>query len=348
MHIKTNSQYRYNQNINDIIVERFDNKNAFRLNGQISIEGSSNKINTSRFFKDGEELGFFIDSILDKYDDIPKTTFTGDIYVHYRNFKEVKRSDYGKWANEFLDIVEYNGNRCYIPNGNGCFLKCINFIYNKDYTNEYYTFLKSFKRQTDVMLRSRIPIFCKRYNIAIGFWCKNKKRIMPQRCTERNKCLYLHNPHYCVIWKENENDSLSNAAKEVEDNFKYIKNKINNTSLKNVVKYKFPFKEKYNELDNVFIFDIETANIDDKAVPYAIGLYDLSRLKYRYKKDLTINEIEIEREHVIKFKAYNGNPVTQMIEYINKNYTGDKVIHKNKSGANVVKSYKTTLVAHNA
>ena len=37
-----------------------------------------------------------------------------------------------------------------------------------------------------------------------------------------------------------------------------------------------------------------------------------------------------------------------MIEYINKNYTGDKIIHKNKSGANIVKSYKITLLAHNA
>ena len=37
-----------------------------------------------------------------------------------------------------------------------------------------------------------------------------------------------------------------------------------------------------------------------------------------------------------------------MIEYINKNYLGDKVIQKDKSGANIVKSYKITLIAHNS
>ena len=284
MAIKGNSQYRYRQNINDIINERFDNRNAFRLNGIVQIEDTSTKNKTGRFFKDGEELGFYIDAILDKYDDIPNITFTGDIYLHYRNFREVKRSDYGKGANEFYDIVEYKGLCSYIPTGNGCFLKCINYIYNKDFSTEYFTFLKSFKRQTDVMLRARIPIFCKRVGIDIGFWSREKRRIMPESCTERSKCLYLYKQHYCVIWKNTDNDSLSNAAKEVEDNFKYIRNRINNTNLKNVIKYSFPFKEKHNELDNVFIFDIQTDNVDDKAIPYGIGLYDLSRIKYRYKR----------------------------------------------------------------
>ena len=146
-------------------------------------------------------------------------------------------------------------------------------------------FSESRLKETDVMLRARIPVFCKRVRIDIGFWSKEKFCIMPQSCTERNKCLYLYKHHYCVIWKNTVNNSLSNAAKEVEDNFKYIRNRINNTNLKNVIKYTFPFKEKHNELDNVFIFDIETGNVENKAVPYGIGLYDLSRIKYRYKKD---------------------------------------------------------------
>ena len=345
---KTNSQYKHNINISEIINERFDERNAFRLNGTLEISGSNNKFKTGRFFKNGEDLGFYIDSILDKYDDPPTISFTGDLYVHYRNFEGVKRSDYGKGANEFHDIVEYKGLCSYIPTGNACFLKCINYIYNKDYSNEYYTFLKSFKRQTDVMLKARVSLFCKRIGIDIGFWSKEDKRIMPRNCSERNKCLYLYKHHYTVIWKNTEIDSLSNAAKEVEDNFQYIRNRIDNNNLKNVIKYSFPFKEKHNELDNVFIFDIETGNVDGKAIPYGIGLFDLSRLKYRYKKDLTDGEIETERKNVIKFRAYNGNPVIQMIEYLNKNYTGDKIIHKHKSGANIVKSYKITLVAHNS
>ena len=345
---KTNSQYKHRVDIRNIIDDRYNKTNAFRLNGSIEIEGSNNKFKTGRFFKDGEELGFYIDSILDKYDDVPNIYFTGDLYVHYRNFIEVKRSDYGKGATEFLNIVEYKGVCAYIPTGNACFLKSINHIYNKDFSDEYYTFLKTFKRQTDVMLRARVSLFCKRVGIGIGFWSNEDKRIMPRNCPVRNKCLYLYKQHYCVIWKNNDNDSLLNAAKEVENNFQYIRNRINNNNLKNIIKYSFPFKEKHNELDNVLIFDIETGNVEDRAIPYGIGLYDLSRLKYRYKKDLTDNEIITERKNVIKFKAYDGNPVVQMVEYINKNYTGDKIIHRNKSGVNIVKSYRTTLVAHNS
>ena len=37
----------------------------------------------------------------------------------------------------------------------------------------------------------------------------------------------------------------------------------------------------------------------------------------------------------------------QMIDFINKSFTGDNTIHKNKSGANIVKAYKIFLIAHN-
>ena len=60
------------------------------------------------------------------------------------------------------------------------------------------------------------------------------------------------------------------------------------------------------------------------------------------------DEIIGERNQVTKFKADNGNPVLQIIDYINKNFIGDKINKKNKSGANIVKSYKITLIAHKA
>ena len=266
IYTKENSQYRYRQNINEILNERFDNKNIFKLNGTLVIEDTDNKIRTNRFFEDGEELGFFIDAILDKYDDIPNILFTGDIYVHHRIFNEVRRSDYSKGADEFFDIVEYKGKQCYIPTGNACFLKCINYVYNIDYTAEYYTFLKTFKRQTNVMLKTRIPIFCKRVGINIGFCSEEKKRILPRSCPERNKCIYLHKHHYCVLWKNSIRESLLTSSKEVENNFQYIRKEIDNRKLKNVIKYSFPFKQNHHELDNIFIFDIETANVEDKAI----------------------------------------------------------------------------------
>ena len=104
---KENRQFRYKQNVNDIISERFNDKNAFKLNGEFMIESTQNTFKTNRFFKDGEELGFFIDAVLDKKDNNPNVFFAGDVFDYHRNFKQVKRADYGKGANDFYDIVEY-------------------------------------------------------------------------------------------------------------------------------------------------------------------------------------------------------------------------------------------------
>ena len=43
-------------------------------------------------------------------------------------FDKVNRSDYGKGSNHLFDIEEYNGKNCYIPTGQNCFLKCINYL----------------------------------------------------------------------------------------------------------------------------------------------------------------------------------------------------------------------------
>ena len=54
----------------------------------------------------------------------------------------------------------------------------------------------------------------------------------------------------------------------------------------------------------------------------------------------------IELNAVIKFKATIGNPVMQMVDYINKNYEEEKIIQENKLGTRIVQSYKNTLIAH--
>ena len=45
--------------------------------------------------------------MLDKYDDHPSISYTGNIYRYFRNFKRVTRSDRGRGANEFNNILEY-------------------------------------------------------------------------------------------------------------------------------------------------------------------------------------------------------------------------------------------------
>ena len=116
-------------------------KNGFFTNGYFSL-GDEGEIDTNRFFKDTNELAEFIEKILDKNDDHPPINYTGKIFRCFRNFKLVNRSEHGRGANEFNNILEYERENCYIPNGNGCFINCINYIFKKDFNKEYFEFLQ--------------------------------------------------------------------------------------------------------------------------------------------------------------------------------------------------------------
>ena len=321
--------------------------NGFFTNGYFTL-GEEGENDTNRFFKNSDELARFIDKILDKFDDHPSIYYTGNIYRYFTNFKRVNRSDHGRGANEFNIIEEYEGKICYIPNGNGCFLKCINYIFDKDFSIEYFEFIKSYKRRPNVMTRCRIPEFCERYKIDIGIYDLNSKRILPRTVKQKNICVYIHKNHYCVIWKKNRKDSLLNGVEEIENSFRYVKNKINENNLKQRIRYRFPKHETIDQLENVFVFDLETHNDNEFAETYASGLYDVNRLRDRWHRDLTSEELIIERKNVTVFDASNGNCVMNMLKYISKNYYRDERTNVDKDGDEIVSSYRLLLVAHNS
>ena len=196
--------------------------NGFFTNGYFSLGDDDGEIDTKRFFKDSKELVKFIDKILDKYDDHPSINYAGNIYRYFRNFTRVTRSDHGKGAIEFDNIPEYEGENCYILSGNECFLKCIKYFFNKDFSTEYFEFIQSYNRTPNVMARCRIQEFCERYKIDIGIYDDKSKRILPRTVKQRNKCVHIHKNHYCVIWKKNRKDSLLNGVEEIDRNFKYV------------------------------------------------------------------------------------------------------------------------------
>ena len=322
-------------------------KNGFFTNGYFTL-GEEGEIDTNRFFKNSDELAKFIDKILDKYDDHPSIYYTGNIYRYFRNFKRVNRSDHGRGANEFNNIEEYEGKKCYIPSENGCLLKCINYIFDKDFSMEYFEFIKSYKRRPNVMARCRIPEICKRHKIHIGIYDLKSKRILPWTVKQKNICVHIHRNHYCVTWKKNGKDSLLNGEQEIENNFKYVKNIINENNLKQRIVYRFPKHEPINQLENVFVFDSETHNDQEFAQAYAAGLYDVNRLKDCWYRDLNSNELMIERKHVTVFDASNGNCIMNMLKYISKNYDGDERTYIDKDGDEIISSYRLLLVAHNS
>ena len=300
------------------------------------------------FFKDSNELAEFLHKILDKYDNHPSIYYTGNIYRYFRKFKRVTRSEHGRGANEFNNILEYEGEICFILSGNGCFLKCINYIFKKDFSTEYFEFIQSYKRRTNIMTRCRIPEFCKRYKIDIGIYNLNSERILLWSVKQKNICVHIHNNHYCVIWKKNRKDSLLNGVNEIEKNFNYVKNKINENNLKQRIRCRFPKHQTIDQLKNVFVFDLETHNDQEFAEAYAAGLYNENRLRDKRDKDLAPDEIIIEKENVTVFDASNGNPVMNMLKYISKNYEGDERTYIDKDGDEIVSSYRLLLVAHNS
>ena len=338
----------YNQvPINTLIDDMEKLKNGFFTNGYFTLV-EEGEIDTNRFFKDSDKLAKFIDKILDKYDDHPSIYYTGNIYRYFKNYKRINRSEHGRGANEFNNIEEYNGENCYIPSGNGCFLKCINYIFDKDFSIEYFEFIKSYKRRSNVMSQCRIPEFCKRYKIDIGIYDRNNGRILPRTVKQKNICVYIHKNHYCVIWKKNRKDSLLNGVDEIDKNFKYIKNKINEDNLKQRICYRFPKYGKIDQLENVFVFDLETQNDLEFAEAYAAGLYDVNRLRECWHRDLTGDELVIERKNVTVFDASNGNCIMNMLKYISENYDGDERTYIDKDGDELVSSYRLLLVAHNS
>ena len=198
------------------------------------------------------------------------------------------------------------------------------------------------------MARRKIPEFCKRYKIDIGNYDLNSKRILPQTVKQKNICVYIHRNHYCVIWKKNRKDSLLNGVQEIENNSKYVKNKTNENNLKQRILYRFPKYESIDQLENVFVFDLETHNDQEFAEAYAAGFYDVNRLKECWHRDLNSNELVIERKNVNVFDASNGNCIMNMPKYISDNYDGDERTYIDKDGDEIISSYRLLLVAHNS
>ena len=81
--------------------------------------------------------------MLDKYDDFSSIYNTGIVCRYFRFFRRVNRSKHGRGADDLNNILGYEGENCYIRSGNGCFLKCSNYTFKKDFTKEYFEFIQS-------------------------------------------------------------------------------------------------------------------------------------------------------------------------------------------------------------
>ena len=125
-----------------------------------------------------------------------------------------------------------------------------------------------------------------------------------------------------------------------------LKKKINENILNQRIRYRFPKHETIDQLENVFLPDLETYNDQELGEAYAAGLYDVNRLRYRWDRDLTPDENVTEKDSVIFFDGSNGNPVMNMLKYISENYEGDERTYTDKFEDDIASSYRLLLVAH--
>ena len=218
-------------------------------------------------------------------------------------------------------IIEYKGEFCYIPPENECFRKILEFSYEKDFSQQYRGYIQDSYRCKNLLTKAKIQPFCEKYNISLGVYNVENTKILPATFTERRLCLFPHNNHFCVFWKENRS-SFPNAIIELEKNFKHKDNQITDDILKKVIEYGFPISYEIKGIYVVFALDLETYNVEKQLVcePYAAGVYHPNRFYKCYIGELTEEELEIERENVHLYDSENNNPVMDMVSYVIENY----------------------------
>ena len=73
---------------------------------------------------------------------------------------------------------------------------------------------------------------------------------------------YIFIKTFILLFGKNRKDSSVNGVGETQTNFKYVKNSINEVNLSQWICDQFPNHETIDELKNVFVFDLETCNVD--------------------------------------------------------------------------------------
>ena len=213
------------------------------------------------------------------------------------------------------------------------FYDCIEFMYQKDFSQEYHEFLKQSDRCKNIMTKAKTQPFCKKYLLNLGVYKAKQKAILPRSVTERKVCFYIYNNHLCVLRKINQS-TYPDPMKELEENFIQESNETADVISKKIIECKFPISYEKNCMFAVFAFDVETCNVENQLYceAYAAGVYHPNRFNECFNGDSTEKDLEIERKNVDVFDRENNNPVLDMIDFVENKYNGKPKIVTNKYG----------------
>ena len=323
-----------NKNLHEVKQEILqDYEDGFEMVGNLKVV---DQIRQTHFrFRNIADYEAYINAIDQDYDS-EDVIFNGYIYkLNTPQFNKVNRSQYGNGCSFDKIIIEYQGNNCFIPTKGYCFVKCINFLTGRDYKQEYLDFIRNEKRRSNIMTMARIQPFCTANNINLGYY--NNDRVFPRTVTNSDSALYLYNNHFCLIWKS-QGVSFNQAIQELKNNFKIVDNYITEENVNSHFKYEFTPKKIDSHLTNFIVYDLETHNTD-RARPYNMTFYRLSKIAGRYERDPTQEELKKSIDDTIAFAG--DNCINNALDYCLK-LKGEERKVKNK-----VVEYNLQMHAHN-
>ena len=288
------------KNLHEIKQEALqDYSGEFEMVGNLKV-GDQIRQTHSRFRNVGEYESY-INSIDQGYDS-EDALFKGYIFKLYSlQCNEVNRSQYGNGCDCKHEIIEYRGNNCYIPTKGYCFVKCVNFLTGQDYKQQYLDFIRNEKRRSNIMTKARIQPLCRANSINLG--CFDGERDFPRSVTERNNDLFLYNSLFCLIWKS-EGVSLNQAITELKNNLEIVDNYITEENVKSHFKYELIPKKIDSHLTNFIVYDLEILNTD-RAKPYSMTFYRLSKISGRYERDPAVDELNKSKKDTIALVGEN-------------------------------------------
>ena len=217
-----------------------------------------------------------------------------------------------------------------------CFMKCNNYFAEKDYTEEFLTFIRSEQRKSNVMTSARFGSFRRKYNINIG--CFDGTRLNPRNLTQRNTSLFIYNNHYCLISKSNGISFNQVIENELKPNFKLADNVISDKHNESFFKYEYNPKKVESPLTNIVNYDLETFN-KSRAVPYFSCIYKLSKISGKNHRDLSEQEYQKCLNDCVVFKGTDCN--NEMKDHV-LSFKGEPKKVRNK-----IVEYNLYLIAHN-
>ena len=310
-----------------------DYEGVFELIGNLKI-GDQIKQTHSRF-RNMDAFESYINKIDDGYDG-DDSIFNGYIYkIDNPIFNKINRSQYGNGCDFKHIIIEYRGNNCFIPTKGYCFIKCINFLTGQDYKDNNLEFIRNESRRSNIMTKARIQPFCRANSINLGYY--NDERVFPTTVTNRHSALYLYNNHFCLIWRS-QGRNFKHAIQELKDNFKIVDNYITEEHVNAHFKYEFTPKKIESHLTNFIVYDLETHNTD-RARPYNISFYRLSKIAGRYNRDPKPEELKKSIDDTIAFSG--DNCINNALDYLLKLNGEERKVN------NKIVEYNFQMHAHN-